>query len=110
MGQTILWDRGLDNPANFLLDLSTNEASEGTGSSKTKKPKTKYKMDPTSPPTKYTKYAYEVCFKWYEIQTLKDLEKKYLRHTKTSGETLKKDLEELIKKKCKESSNFDDME
>jgi len=38
------------------------------------------------------------------------LEKKYLRHIETSSEELKKDLEEVIRKKCKESLDYDDVD
>jgi len=55
------WDRDLNNPANFLVDLSTNEGSGGTRSSKTKKPKTAHDKNPTYLPPMYMACVYEVC-------------------------------------------------
>jgi len=51
-----------------------------------------------------------VSLQLYEAQTLKDLEKKYLRHEEIGIKNFKSNLKEIMKKKCKESLDYEDME
>jgi len=66
IGRIAPWNKDLDNPTNFLIDLSTNEGSEGAGSLETKKPRIAHDKNPTYPPPRYTAYAYKVCLQWYK--------------------------------------------
>ena len=107
-----VWDRDLDNPAEFEVDIRTVEEMEGAGSSKDskpKKPRTAHEKDPDYPPPRYTVFAYKVGLQWYEDKTAAVLEKRYLRHKEAGMKKLKNDLQDLITKKCQDSVDYADV-
>ncbi len=60
----------------------------GPSPSKRKKPRTTNEKNPNYPPAQYTTFVYRIALEWYERMSTKDLDKRYLRHTKASIEKL----------------------
>jgi hypothetical protein len=105
-GRILPWDKDLDNPAAFVVDITTKEVIGGARPSKTKKSKTAHDKDPTYPPARYTTYAHEACLQWYEEKSVQYLDRKYLRNKEVGIQSLKDELEDFITRKCKESLDY----
>ena len=106
-----IWDRDLDDPSRFQVDISTSASTRGpSSSSQPKKPKTAHDKDPTYPPPCYSNFAYQVCLEWYEGQSVQMLETKYLRYKGPGIDALRRDFESLITKKCRDSTDYGDVD
>jgi serine/threonine protein kinase len=100
-----MWD--LDNPASFVADIGTEEASGSVGQ-KRKKKKQKKDLESGFPPAEYTRYAEDACLAWYEETQAQFLEHNYLKNASMGGERLKEKLETIITEAMARSEEYKD--